>query len=345
MSVLSRYILRMTAPRYLMIALAVTALTVLLDTANQGNALWNEGGVSAVGRYAMLRAPLIFISLSVFSALIAILVTLTELVRRSELVAIQAAGWSQFNLMAAFLPAVIVMAGLHYIASDFAAPPASKALKDWGFDEAVSSGEELWMRSGSLIVRAGAVDTGGGMRDVTVFDLNADGVLAQRITAGSALFESGEWGLRGAQAIEVAGGGEAANSLPINLSPRRVGLLASEPRNLSFASLNALIGADSYGARPGHVYRLWRMRKLAEPFSVVIMALLAIPLVQRFQRKDATPRILALGIALGFSYLALDYFMVALGESGMLPAPFAVFGATAVFGIAGLAFMLQRDTL
>ena len=344
---LSRYLLRFVAPRFILVSVGVTALALLLDTANNGDQLWDDGGLLALGRYALLRAPSIFTSLSVFSALIAILITLTELVRRSELVALMAAGWSQRNLLAAFAPAMILMAVAHYVVSDFALPSATQGLRDWGFEEELDrAGDSLWLRTGENVFRIGGVDTHGAMSDVSVFHLSEAGVLDRRIDAESGRYEDGAWQLQNQSATGAEGADIAApQTIPLPLSPVRLRRLASDPRSLSLASLNDLVAAETFGARPPHVYRLYRQRKASQIFSILIMVCLAVPLVQRFQRQDATAQILASGIALGFVYLALDSFFVALGEAGILPIVMAAWGATGLFALVAGAMMLNQESL
>lgn len=345
MNVLSLYLLRFVTPRFVLIAFGVTAMALLLDTANNSDLLWPRGQLAAIARYASLRAPSVFVSLSVFSALIAILVALTELGRRGELVALRAAGWSQRDLLISFTPVAALMAAAYFAVSDFALPPAEQALRDWDFDQAeqTSGDSRLWLRSGDLILRARGVDADGRMSDISVFRLSDEGLLSSRTDAEAAAYRDGEWRLEGVSRDGAPTGAEEIIALP--LSPLRVKRLASDPRSLSLRGLNALIGTDTFGARPPQVYRLYRQRKASQTLSVVIMLMLAVPLVQRFQRRDMTARVLVSGIALGFSYLALDSFFVALGEAGLMPIALAAWGATVLFALAALAMMMSQESV
>jgi lipopolysaccharide export system permease protein len=84
-------------------------------------------------------------------------------------------------------------------------------------------------------------------------------------------------------------------------------------------------------------------RKIAFPFSTLVMTLLAIPFGVTIGRSGALYGI-GLAIILSFAYWLLTTFFMAAGGAGLLPAVFAAWCANALFLSAALYMMLTVRT-
>src|SRR3546814_1208455 len=123
--------------------------------------LGGDGGVAALGRYALLRAPMVASDLIKVASLLAGLITFAGLIRHSELTAIWGAGVSQGGLFRHLLPIAALLGGLQFVVDDLAVPASADALTEWGVGEyrkeqMTSSGKEFtWIHAGPDVVRLG----------------------------------------------------------------------------------------------------------------------------------------------------------------------------------------------
>src|SRR3546814_12681363 len=85
---------------------------------NANSVLGGDGGVAALGRYALLRAPMVASDLIKVASLLAGLITFAGLIRHSELTAIWGAGVSQLGLVRRLLPVALLLGALQFAVDD-----------------------------------------------------------------------------------------------------------------------------------------------------------------------------------------------------------------------------------
>jgi lipopolysaccharide export system permease protein len=81
--------------------------------------------------------------------------------------------------------------------------------------------------------------------------------------------------------------------------------------------------------------------KIAFPFVILIMVLIAVPFALRSERSGGVMQSIGLGIFIGFSYWIVHAFSMSLGKSEILPAFLAAWAANILFG-AIAAFLFYR---
>ena len=87
------------------------------------------------------------------SMLLAMLLSLTELSYRNEMVAIWAAGVSPVRFIGFLMPLAILAGGLQFLLNDTAIPATTPQLRDWGIGDygrdklRVGEKDPIWMRA------------------------------------------------------------------------------------------------------------------------------------------------------------------------------------------------------
>lgn len=270
------------------------------------------------GRYGIVEVlwvvaagiPSRLVAMMPFVALLGTLFAYADLARRSEIVALAAAGSSRLYL--AGLAAVTAL-GVSAIAMPidewFAAPLYREALIErlalTGKSADVLGAAGFWSHSDHRFVNLGTVSSGGDVRGVRVFQFDAAHRL-QRIVWAEQL-------LPGAGGFELTGVRERRYGVTVRQHDRprmpakgieeKVLLDAAlPPAALSLRELARHIGAikrlGHAGQREAGVF--WQ--RALKPFATLALALLAVPFVFGSLRGGGFALRLAAGVALGLGY-------------------------------------------
>lgn len=350
---LDRYLARQFFGRFFVVLFALSTLGLLLDVIANAKEIVGtaDGTVGQIVRYTVLRSADVTAKLYTFSVIVAALLTMTSLVRHSELTALRASGVSQWRVMAGLLPAAVLVALFQFLLDDRLVPATVDALRAWGVGEyaadAAGRGRDTWLKSDRDVVRirhVGAQD--GTLSDVAIFRRDGAGHLVELIEASSAAMSDRGWVLRNVTKTVV--GVEtpvrlASYEWPDGPTVDTFAMMAVHPREMTFARVHQFAARSGFGNRPNYVYLLWRSKKILTPFATIVMIMLAVPLMQRFDRSSGGGVLLAGAIAIAFLYLTLDGLLVAMGEAGLLPPLLAASAATIVLAAIAGAIGLHRE--
>lgn len=337
---LNRYFFKLMLSRFLLLFVALTIAALMLDMLAFADEIVEDGGNStqALLRYSLLRAPMIANKLVPFAALIATLVVLTRLVRHSELTAIRASGFSQFQLMLALLPAALLIAVPQFALDAWLAPKAISELRDWGVGEygnsAGGTGDVTWLRDSGNMVRIHHVNEDERLlRGVTIIRRSENGDFEDRIVAEFARYDGESWRLEQVTITDPRlNAPERRESMlwETKIEPETFSIFSEHPSEMSFYKLLRFLDNPSFGNRPQYLYDTWFHKRLAIPVTTVLMVLLCVPLVQRFERTARVTTMILGGVGLGFVYLSFDGVILSIGEAGLLPAQLAAWVPTLI---------------
>ncbi len=202
MSTLSLLLSKLFISRFVLILAGVTIFVLTLDIVTYADDILavNNGEISGIWYYALLRSPGIASQFILISILIALLLMLTEISKNSELVAIWGAGVSQFRLLMALMPVAIVLGLFNFALVDRAVPLAAPMLHKWAIGDysnkklSVGNEDPIWMRSGKDIIRAISTNVSTTkLAQVTVFRRDAEGILQEQIMADTAELQGQRW--------------------------------------------------------------------------------------------------------------------------------------------------------
>ena len=349
-SILVRYLSRLFIVRFLFVLAGITALGELLELFANADEIMEEErhAVVALARYGLLRLPELLTIMAAPSAGLGALLAFATLVRNHELVSFRAAGVSQFRLVLALIPAAVLVLLFEWTVQDQMVPPAVRALRELGVGEyggGESDGSMRWVRQGSSVVSwnfARGAELGG----VRIFERNEAGRLIAEIRADSAMYRNGRWTLHKVSRLSVAS--NALTDLPdqewpIAYTPARFKFVSAHPSELSFRQLRHLASDPQFGNRPNYFYQTWLSEKIAAPLGTLLLALLAVPLTQHFQRQTAIIGMLAVGIALSFLYLIFRGVMTSFGESGVVPPFMAAWGPVLILLAVGASLFVRHE--
>lgn len=344
-------------------ALAVISAVVLLiqfvELSSQVGTR-TDAGPNAIFWLTLLRAPALIQILLPFCFLFGCLGAFVGLNRRSELVAMRAAGISAWRFIlpsaaGAFVCGVLAVGALNPLSAalngQFEAERA-RLMKGYLGDQP----EDIWLRQGDaksqVVIHARGKDTRAGvvtLKGVTLFiyERNAEGLLQfrRRLEATEATLLPGFWRLRNVREATAGASSIRSDTLSIrsNLEPEAAVERLASPEAISFWRLPTAIRLTEQAGFSANSYRLRFQQLLATPLLFAAMCILAAVFSLRLVRLGGLAGLAGAGVALGFLMFFVNQFAGALGKADILPL-FAAAWAPAVLALlAGITLLCYTE--
>ena len=350
--VLARYLTGIFLARAAAVLLGLAALLQLLDLLDKAGDVLSRGGISDIGRYALLRLPSTLGQLVPLAVLVGAILTFRRLAATLEITAMRASGIGMVRIMAALAPACLLAAGLQVGLQAGLAPRTERALSDWwnhreAQDRPLALSRRVWLRSGPDILAADAVSPDGtALGGVLLVRRDPVGRVAQRIAAEGARYGAEGWRLTNARVLRLGASREVATpdvTWPEGPSPAEMRELARPTEAQGLAAL--LRGERGFGpVTRGPAYFATRIQAVAAAaLAPFLMLLLAAPSAFGLPRQQGGGLRTAVGLALGLGYLVAQGLFIAIGEAGGLgPLP-AAWSMLPCFAVAGLMRLWREE--
>ena len=334
---IERYVL-IQQMRSLGVALAViSALVMLIDFVEISRGVGSDAELPAwrILGLMLVKSPAVIVQLLPFVFLFGTLGAFIGLNRRSELIAMRAAGVSAWRFV---LPAAAAALLLGVLTVTVIGPLAASGDGLFQRERAringsVSGGAEqeaVWLREGEgdrqMVIRAGRQDRANArLLDVTFFVYrtapSGQRVFSERIDAASASLSAGRWRLTEALAAQTGQRAMqyATLDLPSALADEEAFERFARPQSTSFWSLPGQIMRIEDAGFSSTAYRLRLQQLLATPLMFAAMSILAAAFSLRLMRLGETARMIVLAVALGFAFFFLNQFSAAMGAAEVTP--------------------------
>lgn len=355
MRIVAWMISKMLLLRFLAILLGLSVFVLTLEVVAYSKDILaiGDGGAGMAFTYVAYRLPNTLAVFLPMSLLLGLLLTLTELSYRNELVAIWSSGVSPMRLVVMLLPVALFAGSLHFLLLDQGVPRAAPTLRNWGIGDygqkklKVGERDPIWLRSGTDILRAAsAARDSRTLDDVVIFKRDEQGLLLEQIFAEHAELVGGQWMLtnvttyfRENRPPERA----MATTYSGHMRAARAGSRSGDPEEMSLKDLNYFITNDGFGIRPAYVYETWRHKRATPFFIAIVMVALCVPLASRFRRGGGLGKLFALGIALGFLFFIFDGLAQSVGELGFVAPWMAAWTPVLVFAMIAAYLTLRTE--
>lgn len=358
---IERYVLARTFVSVLGALAVITAVIMLIDFVSTARDVGNRAELSffqLLGLTAM-RSPNVVLLLLPFVFLFGVLAAFVQLNRKSELVAMRAAGVSAWRFIfpaagAAFLAGVLTVAALNPFASWLLGrydAVAERLLAQGPQDEVPDT---VWLREGNerqqVVIRAARrTEATTRLEEVTLFfyRLDAGGRLdfSHRIDARTAELKPGGWELRDAR--EARRGQQARAfalmTVPSTLQPEEAFQRFVRPAGAPFWTLPGLIRRIQDAGFSATAYVLRFHQLLATPVLFAAMSLLAAGFSLRLMRLGGLAALAGSGVGLGFLVFFFNQLCEALGRAEILPAPLAAWAPPLLALLSGLTLLCYTE--
>jgi LPS export ABC transporter permease LptG/LPS export ABC transporter permease LptF len=315
----------------------------------------NRASVRLVGEYLFYLLPLISVELFPGSVLVAVLLTYALIARRREAVAWWASGQSVYRLMLPGLLFAVAVATGGWFIQERIMPQANvrqdslRARIRGNIAQMSAGAERRWLVStdGSRIYAYDFDEQKQSLIKPAIYEFDDHQVELKRFING----EEGKWLPSGQFQISKANwinldqpkvARESAAQLEISgvEPPAAFKPTVDRPSQLDSTGLRNYVKALKARGADTSALAVALQRKYAAPFSVIVMALIGMPLAISFGRRS-TVIALCSAVAVSLAFWLISGGFQQLGEHALLPPAPAVWTPIVIFACGGL-YLISR---
>ena len=318
----------------------------------------NNVPAAIVGKYLLFLLPLVAVELFPATMLITVLITYALLARTNEAIAWWASGQSVYRLMMPGLLFAVAAGAGTWLVQEHLMPPANvrqealRARIRGGQPRAITGTGRQWLASieSRRLYSYEFDEQAGVLSEPAIYELDDNAVHLRRVTTG----KLGIWTannqllIKDAETVNLNGmvverQHEPETAIAGVDSPQVFRPTVDKPSQLSVLALRSYLKAAKQRGVDVSALALALQRKYVNPFSVLVMAFIGMPLALAFGRRGA---IVALCVAVGVSvaYWGIGGGFQQLGNHGLLPPEVAAWAPPVIFAAAGTYFLSRVRT-
>ncbi len=318
----------------------------------------NHVPAGVIARYLLYLLPLVAVELFPATMLITVLITYALLARRSEAVAWWASGQSVYRLMLPGLLFAIAAAAGAWLVQEHLMPSANvkqealRARIRGGQPRAITGSGRQWLASAESkrLYSYEFEEHQEVLREPSIYELDEEGVHLTRVIIGKTAVwtNNNQLLVKEADTVNLRGmvvERQATADVPLDQVelPAVFRPTVDKPSQLSVTALAGYLRAARQRGSDTAALALALQRKYVNPFSVIVMAFIGMPLALAFGRRGA---IVALVVAVGVSiaYWGMGGGFQQLGNHGLLPPEVAAWSPPVIFAAAGTYFLSRIRT-
>ncbi len=270
------------------------------------------------------------------AALLGALMALGNLASRSELVVMQAAGFSRFKIGMAVMKTALPLVLLTMVIGEWGIPQTEQFARDMRA-RALSGGSMLsmkngvWAKDGNNFVFVRRVTDEAKLNDIYIYTFDQHRNLTELKHANQASYSEDEskWTLRQVNHSmiskdEITTSNRLSEKWETNLTPDKLGAVSLRPTSLSISGLYNYISFLRETGQDVSRFELTFWRKIFQPVSVGVMMLLALSFIFGSLRSVTAGARIVTGICFGFLFYVVNEIFGQMSVVYNMPA---VFGA------------------
>ena len=270
------------------------------------------------------------------AALLGALMALGNLASRSELVVMQAAGFSRFKIGMAVMKTALPLVLLTMVIGEWGIPQTEQFARDMRA-RALSGGSMLsmkngvWAKEGNHFVFVRRVTDDAKLNDIYIYTFDQHRNLTELKHANQASYSEDEskWTLRQVNHSmiskdEIKTSNRLSEKWETNLTPDKLGAVSLRPTSLSISGLYNYISFLRETGQDVSRFELTFWRKIFQPVSVGVMMLLALSFIFGSLRSVTAGARIVTGICFGFLFYVVNEIFGQMSVVYNMPA---VFGA------------------
>ena len=287
------------------------------------------------------------------AALLGALMALGNLASRSELVVMQAAGFSRFKIGMAVMKTALPLVLLTMVIGEWGIPQTEQFARDMRA-RALSGGSMLsikngvWAKDGNNFVFVRRVTDDAKLNDIYIYTFDQHRNLTELKHANQASYSEDEskWTLRQVNHSmiskdEITTSNRLSEKWETNLTPDKLGAVSLRPTSLSISGLYNYISFLRETGQDVSRFELTFWRKVFQPVSVGVMMLLALSFIFGSLRSVTAGARIVTGICFGFLFYVVNEIFGQMSVVYNMPAVFGALMPSLLF-IVMIWWLLSR---
>ena len=287
------------------------------------------------------------------AALLGALMALGNLASRSELVVMQAAGFSRFKIGMAVMKTALPLVLLTMVIGEWGVPQTEQFARDMRA-RALSGGSMLsmkngvWAKDGNHFVFVRRVTDDAKLNDIYIYTFDQHRNLTELKHANQASYSEDEskWTLRQVNHSmiskdEITTSNRLSEKWETNLTPDKLGAVSLRPTSLSISGLYNYISFLRETGQDVSRFELTFWRKIFQPVSVGVMMLLALSFIFGSLRSVTAGARIVTGICFGFLFYVVNEIFGQMSVVYNMPAVFGALMPSLLF-IVMIWWLLSR---
>lgn len=287
------------------------------------------------------------------AALLGALMALGNLASRSELVVMQAAGFSRFKIGMAVMKTALPLVLLTMVIGEWGIPQTEQFARDMRA-RALSGGSMLsmkngvWAKDGNNFVFVRRVTDDAKLNDIYIYTFDQHRNLTELKHASQASYSEDEskWTLRQVNHSmiskdEITTSNRLLEKWETNLTPDKLGAVSLRPTSLSISGLYNYISFLRETGQDVSRFELTFWRKIFQPVSVGVMMLLALSFIFGSLRSVTAGARIVTGICFGFLFYVVNEIFGQMSVVYNMPAVFGALMPSLLF-IVMIWWLLSR---
>jgi len=286
------------------------------------------------------------------SALIGGFIGIGMLASNSELVVMQAAGLSRFDIIKSVMKSATVLIIVSMVIGEWVAPQGKLAAKQVKA-QAISAGSLIsrkggtWAKDGDFFVHIKEIEDTGTLNGVQLYRFDENLKLASWLSAERAIFQDKSWLLM--NVVDTFINDKEVNSEKLankewlsSLTPDKLGVVMVKPEDLSIRGLIDYLEYLEANQQDPSRFQLGFWRKVAQPLTLAVMLLLALSFIFGPLRSVSMGARIMMGVATGILFFITNQVLGSMSLVYQLPPVFGALMPSLIFIALALYFLRQK---
>jgi len=200
------------------------------------------------------------------------------------------------------------------------------------------------LRYGNDFISIGIVLPDNVLQNVYQFRFDAKHQLQIARMISEARYVNNTWMAFGVQQTEFTKDHTVASTIPsliwdVPVKPQILKISYHEPDEMTLHELNRYLREQKLSQQNVQNYKLAFLQRIIQPFTTMVMMVLAIPFIFGPLRSSTMGSKLLVGATVGFGFHILNRFLGPVSMVFQWPPELAAFGPTIIFSLLGIYLM------
>ncbi|WMY97008.1 MAG: LPS export ABC transporter permease LptG [Arsenophonus sp.] len=321
LSILEKYIGRTIISSILITIFILISLSGIIKFVEQLKKIGNGSyTILNAGIFTLLTIPKDIEIFFPMATLLGTLIALGTLASRSEIIVMQAAGFSRLQIGVSVMKIAVPLIIITIIISEWIAPSAEQWARNYRTEKIIGKSlmiteRGLWAKDGNNFIYIKHIINKNKIKEISIYQLDTKKKLKEIIFANSGYYNYNicQWELVEVNKAVIKNKKEILNfhyllmKWKTNLNPEKLGIISLNPDSLNIINLYKYINYLKANQQESAAYKLSMWKKIISPLSITCMIFLALSFIFGPLRGVTTigGRIL-IGISCGFIFYILN---------------------------------------